>query len=279
LIDVIILNRNLGEVCDALVEKLNSFLIQGVDRVIVVDSGSESSLKSRYTSVGLSDELTHQQGLRFGRGMNLGLQYRESLGAKNPWILLLPVDTEIIEWDLHNVIGNLKSQDRIAALKPASQKSEYLKILDGSSLKFGWNFEEGAWLINSNFVSYVQNSLETADFFDEYNFRGYLTSLDLAFRAYVNGFGIALTSGLIVYENETYLLDKASLIRTEPLDENQKLMVSEGLNWLRQKYQIQDVWDFAQLVRLCFDQFLIENPEFINESIIEFSDSEDDDLS
>lgn len=270
MIDVIILNRNLGEVCDNLVERLNSFLIEGKDQVIVVDSGSEPQLRSRFTSIGLSDELTHQQGLRFGRGMNLGLQHRESLENKNPWILLLPVDTEIVEWDLHRVLQNLKSQDRIAALKPASQNSEYLKILDGSTLKYGWNFEEGAWLINSSFVSYVQNSLETADFFDENNFRGYLTSLDLAFRAYVNGFGIAITSGLVVYENETYLLDKASLIRTEPLDENQKLMIAEGLNWLRRKYQIQDVWDFAQLVRLCFDQFLVENPEFVEESIIDF---------
>ena len=82
MIDVIILNRNLGEVCDNLVERLNSFLIEGKDQVIVVDSGSEPQLRSRFTSIGLSDELTHQQGLRFGRGMNLGLQHRESLENK-----------------------------------------------------------------------------------------------------------------------------------------------------------------------------------------------------
>ena len=268
MIDVIILNRNLGEVCDALVDKLSAHLNKDLDRIIVVDSGSEAELKSRHTSVGLDDEETRRHGLRFGRGMNLGLQYRRNLENLNPWVLLLPVDTEIIKWDLHKFLGNIPSDHKIAAIKPASQDSEYLSILGKDEFRYGWNFEEGAWLISSNFLDFHLKHFPDSSFFDVGNFRGYLTSLELAFRAYINGYGVGITSSLIVFENETHLLERSDLIRTEPIGENQKLLLSEGLNWLHKKYQIQDAWDFAQLVRLTFDQFMKENPHLSAETVI-----------
>lgn len=268
MIDVIILNRNLGEVCDALIVKLSAHLDLELDNIIVVDSGSDSELKSRHTSVGLDDEKTRQHGLRFGRGMNLGLEYRRSLQTVNPWVLLLPVDTEIVAWDLHKFLKSISSQQNIAAIKPASQDSEYLRILGNDDFRYGWNFEEGAWLISSNFLDFHLKNFPDNSFFDESNFRGYLTSLELAFRAYINGFSVGITSSLIIFENDTHLLERSDLIRTEPIGENQKLLLEEGLNWLHRKYQIQDAWDFAQLVRLTFDQFMVENPHLSSKMII-----------
>ena len=268
MIDVIILNRNLGEVCDALVEKLSTHLNKDLDHIIVVDSGSETELKSRHTSVGLDDKETRQHGLRFGRGMNLGLKYRRNLESINPWVLLLPVDTEIIKWDLYKFLENIPSEHKIAAIKPTSQDSEYLRILGKNDFRYGWNFEEGAWLISSNFLDFHSKNFADSSFFDESNFRGYLTSLELSFRAYINGYGVGITNSLIVFENETHLLERSDLIRTEPIGENQRLLLTEGLNWLQKKYQIQDAWDFAQLVRLTFDQFMRENPHLSAQTII-----------
>jgi GT2 family glycosyltransferase len=268
MIDIIILNRNLGEVCDALVAKLSAHLDLELDNMIVVDSGSEPELKSRHTSIGLDDERTRQHGLRFGRGMNLGLEYRRNLQKVNPWVLLLPVDTEIIKWDLHRFLGSISNHRNIAAIKPASKDSEYLRILGDDEFRYGWNFEEGAWLISSSFLDFHFKNFPDSSFFDESNFRGYLTSLELAFRAYINGFSVGITSSLVVFENETHLLERSDLIRTEPIGENQKLLLEEGLNWLHRKYQIQDAWDFAQLVRLTYDQFLKENPDLSAITII-----------
>ena len=268
MIDVIILNRNLGEVCDALVAKLSAHLDLELDNIIVVDSGSEPELKSRHTSVGLDDKNTRQNGLRFGRGMNLGLEYRRNLQTVNPWVLLLPVDTEIIAWDLHKFLDSISSQENIAAIKPTSQDSEYLRTLGSDEFRYGWNFEEGAWLISSSFLDFHLKHFPDSPFFDESNFRGYLTSLELAFRAYINGFSVGITSSLVIFENETHLLERSDLIRTEPIGENQKLLLEEGLNWLHRKYQIQDAWDFAQLVRLTFDQFMAENPYLSGKTII-----------
>ena len=268
MIDVIILNRNLGEVCDALVAKLSTYLDLELDNIIVVDSGSEPELKSRHTSVGLDDKNTRQNGLRFGRGMNLGLEYRRNLQTVNPWVLLLPVDTEIITWDLHQFLESISSQENIAAIKPTSQDSEYLRTLGSDEFRYGWNFEEGAWLISSSFLDFHLKHFPNSPFFDESNFRGYLTSLELAFRAYINGFSVGITSSLVIFENEMHLLERSDLIRTEPIGENQKLLIEEGLNWLHRKYQIQDAWDFAQLVRLTFDQFMLENPYLSRKTII-----------
>jgi GT2 family glycosyltransferase len=203
MIDVIILNRNLGEVCDALVLKLSEFIDKSTDQIIVVDSGSESDLKSKHTSVGLDDEFTRKQGLRFGRGMNLGLNHRRNLESVNPWVLLLPVDTEIIKWDLHKFLENIPSDHNIAAIKPASRDSEYLGILGVDEFRYGWNFEEGAWLISSNFLNFHAENFPESSFFDENNFRGYLTSLELAFRAYVNGYSVGISKSIIVFENES----------------------------------------------------------------------------
>ncbi len=268
MIDVIILNRNLGEVCDALVGKLSALLNKDSDQIIVVDSGSEEELKSRHTSVGLDDEETRNHGLRFGKGMNLGLKFRRQLKNVNPWVLLLPVDTEVVKWDLHKFLENIPSEHNIAAIKPASQDSEYLRILGKDDFRYGWNFEEGAWLISSNFLDFHLQNFPESLFFDESNFRGYLTSLELAYRAYINGYGVGITNSLILFENETHLLEHSDLIRTEPIGENQKLLLKEGLNWLHKKYQIQDAWDFAQLVRLIFDQFMRENPHLSAKTVI-----------
>lgn len=276
MIDIIILNRNLGEVCDALVSKLSEFIDNRTDQIIVVDSGSEANLKSQHTSVGLDDEFTKKHGLRFGRGMNLGLQYRRNLENTNPWVLLLPVDTEIIKWDLHKFLGNIPSDHNIAAIKPASQDSEYLGILGNDEFRYGWNFEEGAWLISSNFLDFHFKNFPESSFFDENNFRGYLTSLELAFRAYLNGFSVGISKSIIVFENDSHLLERSDLIRTEPIGENKKLLLTEGLNWLRNKYQIRDGWDFAQLVRLTFDQFMKENPHLSNNTIIHHPDQSDE---
>lgn len=267
MIDVIILNRNLGEVCDRLVENLGNFL-EADDQIIVVDSGSEEHLKSRFTSIGLSDELTRKQGLRFGRGMNLGLKFRRDNEGKNPWVLLLPVDIEIIAWDLHKFLQKLPLHHNIGVIKPASQDSEYLRLLGDDEYRYGWNFEEGAWLVSADFIDFCFRTFPDSLFFDESNFRGYLTNLELAFRAYINGYSVGITKSLVVFENESYLIEKADLIRTEPIEENNRLLIEEGLTWLRRKYQIQGDWEFAQLVRITFDQFMRENPHLSEKVII-----------
>lgn len=262
MLDIIILNRNLGEVCDALVIDLQARM-RTDDQIIVVEAGSDPSCRSSYASVIADDDETREIGLRFGRGMNLGLRHRDQSHLSNPWVLMLPVDAEIAEWKMEELLALVDDQPNLAAIKPTEPESAYRELLGAERLKAAWHLEEGPWLIRDSFIEKQRRRSPLGDFFDRSNFRGYLTSLELAFRAYVNGTWVAVTDLVMFHENESLLVDRADLIRTEPADVNQRLLLEEGTAWLRAKYSIDDPWTFAQVVNLVHDRFMLENPEVL----------------
>lgn len=260
MIDAIILNRNLGEVCDALYQNVEE-LLGPTCRIEVVDSSTSTELASKRVTVLAKTDEALEHGLRFGRGMNMGLNKLLESGPLNPWILLLPVDTEVVKLDLESLVDDLATIPELVAVKPLPDGSPYAKLLGERGRGIGWNFEEGPWLLNSDFVRKQIDLNSRSEFFDSANFRGFLTGLELSFKAYANGNCVGLTRHLVLRENESHLIEKADLIKTEPLDENLRMLVEEGEAWLGTKYGIQDSWDFAQVVRLLFDRFLIENPD------------------
>lgn len=262
MLDIIILNRNLGDVCDALVSDLQA-RIRPNDEIIVVEAGSEPSRRSAHAAVVADDEETREMGLRFGRGMNLGLRYRDQNHLRNPWVLMLPVDAEIAEWRMDELLALVNEQPQLAAIKPTEPESAYRELLGAERLKAAWHLEEGPWLIRDAFIEEQRCRSPLGDFFDRSNFRGYLTSLELALRAYVNGSWVGVTDLVMFHENEALLVDRADLIRTEPADVNQRLLLEEGTAWLRAKYSIDEPWTFAQVVNLVHDRFMLEHPEML----------------
>ena len=68
--------------------------------------------------------------------------------------------------------------------------------------------------------------------FDGSNFRGYLSESELIAKAYVNDWCAAITSSVYAEENESYLLEKSELIKTESFDENMRLYIEEGRAWI-----------------------------------------------
>ena len=260
MLDVLVLNRNLGNVCDALVESLKEKLSVD-DRVCVVDAGSKLELRSQFTTIAASDSFTQKFGLRFGRGMNLGLNWRDEHDALNPWVLMLPVDAEIVEWNMNELLSIAESEAELAAIKPLEPESPYRELTSERRMCAAWHLEEGPWLVRGTFIEQQRARNRKGQFFDEDNFRGYLTSLELAFRAYANDYWIGATDLVIISENESLLVDRAELINTEPFDINRRLLLEEGLAWLRSKYSLDDPWAYAQLVHLLYDKFMLEHPE------------------
>ena len=51
--------------------------------------------------------------------------------------------------------------------------------------------------------------------FDGDNFRGYLSESEIIAKAYVNDWAAAITNKVFAEENESYLLNKSDLIKTE----------------------------------------------------------------
>lgn len=260
MIDVIILNRNLGAVCDTLVNSVKEKL-GSKSNVIVVDAGSTKEQESTFTTIKVDTPEAKREGLRFGRGMNVGIKYLADTQSSNEWVLLMPVDTELVTCDIDKLFSKISQLPDLVAVKPLEVSSAYRAHLGEGSLALGWNLEEGPWLLKWSFIE-EQRQLSSSDtFFDNQNFRGFLTSLEIAFRAYANGKCVGITSSITTNENENYLIERAALIDTEPIDVNAKLLIEEGSVWLGSKYGINDPWAYAQLVRLLHDRFFDENPE------------------
>ena len=259
-IDVVVLNRNLGSVCDALCAEIDA-RFGSESKLVVVDCSTSPDLSSSRKTLVEESELAIQIGLRFNRGMNKGITHLLEEGTVNPWILLLPVDTEFVHLDLDTLLTELSAAPEVVAVKPLAERSVYSELLGQLSFGLGWNFEEGPWLLRSDFVRQQMAMSLDDTFFDSSNFRGFLTGLEIGFRAYSNGKAVGISRNLVLRENETYLIEKSDLMRTEGVDEHMALYASEGEAWLKSKYGIEDPWDFAQIVRLLFEQFMVENPQ------------------
>jgi hypothetical protein len=256
-VDVLILNRNMREVTDELVEKIKEYT--EVKQCLVVDAGSRESEVSRYTFVRDSSEKTIQLGLRPNKGFQLGLQ--KWVRSNNPaqWVLLLPNDSEIVQWNMSQLLVELASSKEIVAVVPIAPANPYKGMLPESRIAFGWNFHEGPLLLRRDFVEHRLNNQGYV--LDPENFRGYLSFIELALQIFAANKGLVATDLISFSENQSHLLHNHHLIGTEPIAQNLELLIKEGEKWLAHKHGLEDRWSFEMLTRLAFEEFLQVNPE------------------
>ena len=81
-------------------------------------------------------------------------------------------------------------------------------------------------------------------------------------KAYANNWAAAITTKVFAEENESYLLNKADLIKTETYDENIKLYLKEGQAWMKKKYGFNSRWSMQQYVKSFYDRFFEYYPEY-----------------
>ena len=260
MIDVAILNRNLGEVCDRLVEHLGMLGVHS-QQIVVVDCSTDELLASKYSAARVSTPDAIEHGLRFNRGMNIALDHLDGKTESSEWVLFLPVDTEIHSWNMAELLSQAKSIRNLVAIKPLDPNSPYVPLARPHPIAVGWNFEEGPWLIRRDFIDLQRAISPDGNFFDVKNFRGYLTSLELAFRAYASDFCVGATSLVTMSENEEYLIQRSELLRTESKEENWALMLAEGEIWLAGKYGFLDPWTLAWVTRLMYEHYMETHPE------------------
>ena len=76
----------------------------------------------------------------------------------------------------------------------------------------------------------------------------------------MNDYGSNSTE-VVSEEEETYLLNKSKLIKTESYEENLKLYIDEGLNWIKKKYGFNSRWQMMQYSKLFYENFFEYFPE------------------
>lgn len=257
LISAVIINRNLGTVCDNLVIRLQSF---GIKEIYVVEASTSTKLQSKFANVYPNDVSVTEKGLRINRGFNLGIHHAISKG-ESEWIFCLPVDTELINCDLNFLISQQNLMEDVAGIVPLEHGNSYLNEMHNREIAIAWNLPEGPILLRRSFLNQFQSVFENS-VFDHNNFRGYLSFIEIAIRIYSSNFALAVTKNITYQEREDYLLSMADLIKTEPLEINKYLLIEEGKKWLFEKYGFHNRWQLENIARLTYEEFLRINPKF-----------------
>lgn len=263
----IVLNRNLPKETDALVGQLLKFDSQNTD-VFVVEAGSDKNNLSKHCTWHVQDDEVLEHGLRYSRGMNYGLLqlWKGRDWAKYDSFFLITNDTKLP--DGQNTIsilqGILNEYPRLGICSPCSKKWGEQELIGQESLRYFWFIHNNAYIMRKELIEQLINrdSPTYMDFlFDGDNFRGYLSESEIIAKAYVNDWAAAITTKVYAEEEESYLLDKRNIIKTESYELNLELYVNEGLAWIKKKYGFNNRWQMMQYSKLMYDKFFEYFPD------------------
>lgn len=263
----IILNRNLPEVTEILYDHLKKYDGDFTD-IYIVEAGSDASKLSKNISWHANWDEATEHGLRYGRGMNFGLSqlWKEGKFKNYKAFFLITNDTELEQ--LPTVAPLMKIMDehpRLGILSPCSERWGEKLLLEKEPTKYFWFIHNNSFLLRGKFIESICN-VKKPDYmnflFDGGNFRGYLSESELIAKAYANDWAAAITATVWAGENESYLINQSDLIKTEDYEENLRLYVAEGKEWLRNKYGFNSRWTMQQYVKTFYDKFFEFHPEY-----------------
>jgi len=263
----VILNRNLPDVTNRLCEHIIHYDGHITD-VYVVEAGSDPEHLSRYTNWHANWPEAVAQGLRYCRGMNYGLSqlWKEDRFEKYEAFFLLTNDTELQKCSsIEPLMTIMDQQPRVGILSPCSKRWGERLLLKKETTKYFWFIHNNAYLLRRAFIESIYNETKPDEMnflFDGSNFRGYGADSELIAKAYANDWAAAITTEVWAEENESHLLNKADLIKTDGYEENLKLYVKEGQSWMRNKYGFNSRWSMQQYVKSAYDRFFDFHPEY-----------------
>jgi hypothetical protein len=263
----IILNRNLPEETNALVEHLKKYDDDFTD-IFVIEGGSDKNNLSKYCTWHVEVEEVVKHGLRYLRGMNYGLLklWEEGNWKKYDSFFLITNDTKFPK--NQTTIKTLQKiqleYPKVGILSPCSTKWAEKDLIGPDSLKYFWFIHNNAYFLRKEMIERLINTDDPSYMnflFDGDNFRGYLSESEIIAKAYANDWAAAITTKIYAEEDESYLLDKSKLIKTESYEQNLQLYIDEGLKWVKKKYGFNSRWQMMQYSQLFYEKFFEYYPE------------------
>ena len=263
----IILNRNLPEETDALVEHLKKYDGDFTD-IFVIEAGSDKNNLSKYCTWHVETEEVVKHGMRYSRGMNYGLLklWKEGDWRKYDSFFLITNDTKFPK--NQNTIKTLQKiqaeYPKVGILSPCSKRWGEKILIGPDSLKYFWFIHNNAYFLRKELVERLMNTDDPSYInflFDGDNFRGYLSESEFIAKTYANDWAAAITTKIYAEEDESYLLDKSKVIKTESYEKNLQLYVDEGLKWAKKKYGFNSRWQMMQYSQLFYEKFFEYYPE------------------
>ena len=210
-----------------------------------------------------------ENGLRYSRGMNYGLLELWNSGHWESYdsFFLITNDTKLPtgQKTIKTLQALMNEHPRVGLISPCSEKWGEKDLVGQDSTKYFWFIHNNAYFLRREFVDQLidTNNPTYMDFlFDGNNFRGYLFESEIIAKSYANDWAAAITTKVFAEEDESYLLDKSHLIKTDNYEENMQLYVEEGLQWIKKKYGFNSRWQMMQYVKLFYDKFFEYYPEY-----------------
>jgi hypothetical protein len=264
---VLILNRNLPKETDALVEHLMEFDGDYAD-IFVIEAGSDKNNLSKYCTWNVDIEEVVRHGMRYSRGMNYGLLqlWRSENWKKYDSFFLITNDTKFPKnQNTIKILQKIQTEyPRVGILSPCSKRWGEKGLIGVDSLKYFWFIHNNAYFLRRELMDQLINEDDPSYMnflFDGDNFRGYLSESEIIAKTYANDWAAAITTKVFAEEDESYLLDKSKLIKTESYEKNLQLYVDEGLKWVKKKYGFNSRWQMMQYSKLFYENFFEYFPE------------------
>lgn len=267
----IILNRNLPHVTDKLYSYIKEY-DSHISDIFVIESGSDSNNLSKNVTWHADWDEVKLKGLRYSRGINYGLSKltEESKFENYDAFLFLTNDTEFENSHSVTKLAEIMGKHpKLGILSPCSKRwGEYL-LLKEKKIKYFWYIHNNAYMFRKSFILDVMHSKPNYMnyLFDGSNFRGYGSEMEIIAKCYSNDWAAAITSEVLVNENETYLLKQSDLIKTDSYEENMRLYLAEGKEWMKNKYGFDSKWSMQMYVKLFYDRFFEFYPEYMEYKI------------
>ena len=262
----IILNRNLPEITDALCDQITAHN-PGLTDVFVVEAGSDETLLSKHCTWWANWDDAMADGLRVPRGFNYALSemYKNGTFQDYDYYFLMTNDTEFEDYAMiSTLLEEMATHRRVGILSPLCRIWGEAALLRDEETKYFSHINHLAWFMRRECIESIAN-IDSADhlefLYDGYNFRGYQGDIEVIVKAYANDWAAAITSRVMMCENESYLKTRADLIKTEPFSENNRLYIEEGLRWMRKKYGFNSHWTMQLYTKFFYDQFFVYFPE------------------
>jgi hypothetical protein len=263
----LILNRNLPDVTNALHAHLQRHDGEHTD-IFVIEAGSDDERLSSQCTWHADWPEARERGLRYCRGMNFGLSqlWREGRFSRYDAFFLLTNDTEFqAAPTVAPLMQVMDEHPHVGILSPCARRWGEKLLLQDVKTRYFWFIHNNALLLRREFIESVcstDGEHGEGFLFDGDNFRGYGSESELIAKAYANDWAAAITSSVLAEENESHLLNKADLIKTEGQEENLRLYVEEGRRWMRRKYGFNSRWSMQQYVKGFYDSFFAFHPEY-----------------
>lgn len=263
----IILNRNLPDVTNRLYERFQDYDAKETDVFIVESGSSKKNLSKHYTWwANWEDSLEH--GLRYPRGFNYALSqlWDGKKFKKYDYFFLICNDAEFEERPIIKTLtSEMIKHPRVGILSPCSPLWGEQILLNQDDTKYFWYTQFVSWFVRREYIEDImapEKRTYMNFLFDGGNFRGYEADIELIIKGYANDWATAITTKVLMNENETYLKTRADLMKTDPYDENLKKVLNEGKKWLRRKYGFNSRWTINLYSKFFYDQFFVYYPEF-----------------